>query len=33
MLNNPEQSVMLIDWRGYHGKKNIEPQGRGLAGG
>ncbi len=28
MLNNQRHSVMLIDWRGYYGKKNIEPQGR-----
>ena len=28
MLNNQEHSIMLIDWRGYHGKKSIESRGR-----
>lgn len=33
MLDNNEHYAMLIDCRGYHGKKSIEPQARGLAGG
>lgn len=33
MLNNQRHSIMLIDWRGYYGKKSIEPQGRRSAGG
>lgn len=33
MLNNPEHSIMLIDWRGYYGKKNYEDLSGRSAGG